>query len=176
MSIDPAALGVYTANDATAHAGRAPKNQMDSEMFLNLLVAQLKYQDPTAPMDTSEMMAQTTGLATMEQLTSLSTVVQESFALTMRDTAAALLGRTVTYVNADGQTIAGKVSSVKYEGAVPTVEVNGESIPLDAVASVTDQAPGSDSGMESGGTPDQLPAGGANGADADPAAESLTHI
>ena len=62
----------------------APKQGMDQETFLTLLVAQLRNQDPSSPMDTSEMMAQSTQLASMEQLTAMADTTRESFALQMR--------------------------------------------------------------------------------------------
>ena len=57
-----------------------PKKALDAEVFLQLLVAQMKNQDPSSPLDTNEMMAQTTQLAMMEQLTALADTFTESFA------------------------------------------------------------------------------------------------
>jgi len=145
-------------------AGAAPaKNELDSQAFLNLLVAQLRFQDPSSPMDTNQMMAQTTQLASMEQLTALNTTSQESFALSMRNNAANLVGKTVSYTDADGNEAHGLVTSVKYEGAVPTVLVNGIAIPLDAVASVTTGTPDAPAPTDpdaDAGEPGSTPAGG----------------
>lgn len=124
--------GLYTNNAGAP----APKKEMDSETFMHLLIAQLRYQDPSAPMSTNEMMAQTTQLATMEQLTNISTTVTEGFALSMRDTAANLVGKTVTYQLADGEFVTGQVLSIRYDTAVPSVNVDGTDIPLDAVLAV----------------------------------------
>ncbi|SDC84782.1 flagellar basal-body rod modification protein FlgD [Sanguibacter gelidistatuariae] len=126
------ATGLYTGSAGV----RDPKKSLDSETFLTLLVAQLKYQDPSSPMDTNEMMAQTTQLASMEQLTRLNTTMGESFALQMRDTASSLIGKQVTYTGDDGKTVSGIASSVSYKYSVPLVTVGGKEITLDAVASV----------------------------------------
>lgn len=121
-----------------AGEARAPKQEMDKETFLTLLVAQLRYQDPTAPMDTSQMMAQTTQLATMEQLTAMSETARESFALQMRSAAAALVGAEVTYTDeATGLPRAGVVSNVSYRGPVPMLMIGDQEIALDAVTIVT---------------------------------------
>ena len=53
-------------------------------MFMNLLVTQLQNQDPSSPMDTNQMIAQTTQLAMMEKLTDMTTTSQENFSLQMR--------------------------------------------------------------------------------------------
>ena len=63
---------------------RTAINLIALALVLALLVAQLRNQDPTAPMDTTEMMAQSTQMASMEQLTSLTDTSRESFALQMR--------------------------------------------------------------------------------------------
>ena len=126
------ASGLYTGSAGV----REPKKSLDSETFLTLLVAQLKYQDPSSPMDTNEMMAQTTQLASMEQLTALTTTMSESFALQMRDTASSLIGKQVTYTGEDGVPVSGIAASVSYKYSVPLIMVGGKEITLDAVASV----------------------------------------
>ncbi len=111
---------------------------MDSSMFLQLLVTQLQNQDPSSPMDTDQMISQTTQLAMMEQLTNLSTTQTEGFALQMRVAASELIGRQVSYANSDGDTVSGTVSSVSFAGAVPTVTVGNDQIQLDALTGIAD--------------------------------------
>ncbi|CAN7237316.1 MULTISPECIES: flagellar hook assembly protein FlgD [Microbacterium] len=112
------------------------KKTLDSEVFLKLLVTQLTNQDPSSPMNTNEMISQTTQLASMEQLTALTATSTESFALSMRQTAAALIGHEAQYVDEKGVTQKGIVTSVSYAGAVPLVTIGDASIPLDAVSGV----------------------------------------
>jgi flagellar basal-body rod modification protein FlgD len=132
MPVD-AIVGTVSTDPNTVIAP-ARKQTMDSEMFLSLLVAQLRAQDPSSPMDTNEMMAQTTQLASMEQLTSLTKMTEEGFSLQMRTAASALLGQTVSYVDADGKTVSGVVTAVSFKSAVPTVKVGDLELPLDAVS------------------------------------------
>ncbi|WP_370449191.1 flagellar hook capping FlgD N-terminal domain-containing protein [Cryobacterium sp. TMT1-66-1] len=128
-----APTGMYTSTTTT----RTPNQSMDSEVFMSLLVTQLQNQDPSSPMDTNEMIAQTTQLAMMEKLTEMATASQEGFSLQMRTSAAALVGETVTYTNADGDEITGLASSVSFAGPVPMVTVNGEPVALDVISGVT---------------------------------------
>lgn len=113
------------------------KKTLDSEVFLKLLVTQLTNQDPSSPMNTNEMISQTTQLASMEQLTALTATSTESFALSMRQTAAALIGHEAQYVDEKGVTQKGIVTSVSYAGTVPLVTIGEASIPLDAVSGVS---------------------------------------
>ena len=114
----------------------ATKQSLDKEAFLALLVAQLKNQDPSSPMDTSEMMSQTTQLSTMEQLTALTDTSRESFALQMRIAASGLVGQQVSAIDADGVTHVGTASGVSFAGDVPMVSVDGVSVALDRVSAV----------------------------------------
>jgi flagellar basal-body rod modification protein FlgD len=121
----------------TGEVTRAPKQTMDSEVFMSLLVTQLRNQDPSSPMDTNQMIAQTTQLAMMEKITALADTNQESFSLQMRMAAAALVGKDVTFARADGTTGSGTATAVSYAGSVPQVTIGTETVSLDAVAGVS---------------------------------------
>jgi flagellar basal-body rod modification protein FlgD len=120
-------------------ATSAPKQTLDSEVFLSLLVTQLRSQDPSSPMDTNEMMAQTTQLASMEQLTALTSLQQEGFGLQMRTAAAALLGSEVSYL-VDGKAVTGTATAVNFSSSTPTITVDGVEVALDAVSGVRSAA------------------------------------
>lgn len=136
MPLTPVASTTPVAASQPATPVRAPKQSMDGEMFMNLLVTQLKNQDPSSPMDTNAMMGQTTQLAMMEKLTELSATSGQDFSLQMRSSAAALLGKTVSYTGPDGSTLSGTASSVSFAGATPQVTVNGTGIAMDALIGV----------------------------------------
>lgn len=133
----PIAPVTAAAPAATPVDAPARKQTLDSEVFLQLLVAQMKNQDPSSPLNTNEMMAQTTQLAMMEQLVTLADTVTETFALTMRQTAASLIGQDASYVDADGVTHTGRVTQVSFEDSVPLVTIGGTAVPLDAVSGIT---------------------------------------
>ncbi len=118
-------------------APAARKTTLDSEVFLKLLVTQLSNQDPSSPMDTNEMIAQTTQLASMEQLTALATTSSESFALSMRATAAAFIGQQASYIDAEGATRTGVVSSVSFTTGVPVLQIGDAAVRLDEVSGLT---------------------------------------
>jgi len=47
------------------------KNQMGKDAFLQLLTTQLAHQDPTAPQDNAQMIAQLAQFSSLEQLTQI---------------------------------------------------------------------------------------------------------
>ncbi|WP_104109803.1 flagellar hook assembly protein FlgD [Arthrobacter sp. N199823] len=127
-----------SVNGINSIAGtRTPKQVMDSEVFMNLLVAQLRHQDPSSPMDTNQMISQTTQLATMEKLTNMDTTATENFALQMRTSAAALIGQQVSWEDADGTKHSGVATSVSFAGGIPQVTVGDKTVPLDVISGVT---------------------------------------
>ena len=131
------ATSLFTTGTSTA----TPKKEMDKEVFLSLLVAQMRYQDPTSPMDTTEMMAQSTQMASMEQLTAVADTTRESFALQMRVAASAMLGQEVSWTDADKVVRTGTVAGVDFSGAVPMVKVGDATVALDAISSVRSPRP-----------------------------------
>jgi len=133
-SIDPIAASSgtsSTSNIYTPTATTAPDQTMNSSMFLQLLVTQLQNQDPSNPMDTDQMVSQTTELSIMEQLESLSSTQNQSFALQMRAAASELLGQKVSYKNSDGDSVSGTVSSISFANDVPMLTVGTDQVSLD---------------------------------------------
>ncbi|WP_062137948.1 flagellar hook capping FlgD N-terminal domain-containing protein [Demequina aestuarii] len=114
----------------------APKQELDSEVFMSLLVAQLRNQDPSSPMDTNEMMSQQTQLASMEKLTQISETSQEQFALTMRMAAMGLVGSGVSYTDEDGTVVTGTAVSASFANVVPTISVDGTDVNLDHILAI----------------------------------------
>ena len=136
MTITAVAPAAPAAGLTATAPTRAPKQTMDGDMFMQLLVIQLKNQDPSAPMDTNAMMAQTTQLSEMQKLTDIAANSTQDFSLQMRSAAAALIGKSVTYTGTDGSSATGVASAVSYSGSVPQVTVNGTSVALDSLTGV----------------------------------------
>jgi flagellar basal-body rod modification protein FlgD len=112
--------GTYAPTSGTPAAERNPGKQaatLDYNSFLQLLIAEMKNQDPTDPMKSSEYVAQFASFSSVEQAIRTNTKLDSmltSFALSQAD---AVIGRTLT--SADG-TISGTVVSLRIasDGAV----------------------------------------------------------
>ncbi|MCB2411367.1 flagellar hook capping protein [Demequina sp. TTPB684] len=133
MSVAPvSAAGINTGTAPTT----PPKQTLDSEVFMALLVAQLRNQDPSSPMDTNEMMSQQTQLASLEQLTGITNTSQEQFALTMRMAAMGMVGREVSFTDADGTVITGSATGASFADAVPSLTVGDATVSLERILSI----------------------------------------
>ena len=95
---------------ATTSADRA--DQMGKDTFLKLLVAQMRYQDPSNPTSSSEFMAQTATFTQVEKLEEIASQNAELLTLQRSLSAGALVGKHVAYTDDDGSTVTGAVSSV----------------------------------------------------------------
>jgi len=114
--------------------GAAP----DKEMFLKLLVTQLRYQDPLNPTDSSQFLAQSAQFTSLEKMQDVADRTGALLGAQMAFGASGLVGRTVTYQVADGTTSTGSVSGVSFGPEGPVLDVNGEQVPIGSVISVTD--------------------------------------
>jgi flagellar basal-body rod modification protein FlgD len=88
-------------------------DQMGKDVFLKLLVAQMRYQDPSNPVDSSQMMAQTATFSQVEKLEQLVTQNASMLVLQESATAGALVGRRATYTDSTGASVTGTVTSVR---------------------------------------------------------------
>ena len=88
-------------------------DQMGKDVFMKLLVAQMRYQDPSKPVDSSQMMSQTAVFSQVEKLEQL--VKQNASMLVLQEsaTAGALVGRTATYTDTTGAAKTGVVTAVQ---------------------------------------------------------------
>jgi flagellar basal-body rod modification protein FlgD len=129
---------------ATGATGEAAKVKEQSEAsglnkdeFLQLLVAQLKNQDPMSPVGSQEFMSQMTAFSTLEQVTNLAVANEEQNQMLAVNQSLSLVGHDVTYVKEDETTAEGKVESVDFGEGGFSLTIDGESgIPAGAVTKV----------------------------------------
>ncbi len=134
-SVGASYFGGTTATTA-AGATDATTSQVDKDMFLKLMVAQLKNQDPMNPTDSSQFLAQTAQFTSLEKLTSVADQTSQSLSAQLAFGASGLVGRTVSYTDADGAPKTGAVSSVRFTAAGPVLGIGGSDVDLAAVTSV----------------------------------------
>ena len=104
---------------------KADNGSLGKDQFLKLFVAQLQHQDPMNPMNDSEFMAQMASFSTLEQVTNLAAANEQMAASMASNSAVSLIGRTVSYVDADDQIHTGKVDKVTTAGGKPLLTVDG---------------------------------------------------
>ncbi len=127
-----------TTGSATGAVSSSGAN-LDQDAFLKLLVAQLKYQDPSKPVDSAQFMAQTAQFTQVEKMDEMTKATESVLALQQGLAASALVGKTVQYTLADGTTGSGLADSASFgvaSQAEPTLRVGGKDIPLSSITTV----------------------------------------
>jgi flagellar basal-body rod modification protein FlgD len=121
---------------------RAPKKVLDQTDFLKLLATQFAHQDPLAPKQDTEFIAQMASFSSIEQMNSLSKSLVAFTAQQEFVNAQGYLGKWVTAANNDGVYF-GTVTAVGFERGQPVLQLgNGPSVTLYDIVSVRAQAPG----------------------------------
>jgi flagellar basal-body rod modification protein FlgD len=103
----------------------ATNGDLGKDSFLKLFVAQLQHQDPMNPMDDGQFMGQMASFSTLEQVSNLA-AANDRIASNLTSTSAiGLIGRTVSYVDANDEIQTGTVDKVTTAGGKPVLTVNG---------------------------------------------------
>jgi flagellar basal-body rod modification protein FlgD len=130
FDVNKTGTSLYT--NKTGAGGGGSKSVGDQDTFLKLLVAQLKYQDPSKPADSTQFLAQTAQFTQVEKLGQIADMISSSQLIG----ASSLVGRTVTYQDATGAEQTGVVTSAKLGGSAPTLTVGNTDVELSKVTEV----------------------------------------
>ena len=111
---------------------------LDPQAFLQLLVAQLQYQDPTNPTDTSQFMNQTAMLSQVQTMDSMGSTLQALASAQQAQSATALIGKQVTYLDANGMRVSGVATSANLLASGATLHIGDTDVPLSQIVAVAE--------------------------------------
>ena len=106
---------------ASTTTPKNPLGELGKDDFLNLLVTQLKYQDPMSPTDNSQFIAQMAQFSMVEGITNLESTLGSLQGVSM-------IGKQITYTADDGSTKTGIASSIAMSGSTYTVHVGDDDV------------------------------------------------
>lgn len=115
---------VNMLNKQTFGERRIPKQQLGKDEFLQLLIAQLKNQDPTAPMKDAEFIGQMAQFSSLEQINNMNANFSKLNEMLTDSSAAGTIGYKVELEHA-GEKVSGHITAAT-RGAAPEVMVNGK--------------------------------------------------
>jgi flagellar basal-body rod modification protein FlgD len=102
-----------------------PSNPLGQNAFLQLMMTQLKDQDPLNPSDPTQYLGELAQMTSVEQQTNIAQSMTQSVSEQNATTALSLLGHTVSYVDSNGNTQTGLVQKVDFTGSGPALTVAG---------------------------------------------------
>jgi flagellar basal-body rod modification protein FlgD len=125
-----------TAPTAPATSTPATADAANKNMFLQLLVAQMKNQDPSNPTDSSTYMTQMATFSEVEQLDNMAASQATMTSATQLQSAVSMVGHTVSY-GAGADAASGVVAGVTVVSGVAQLLVGKDKVALTDVTGVT---------------------------------------
>lgn len=127
----------------TASSGSSISNSADSgnglgkDAFLQLLVTQMKYQDPLSPMDNTEYISQLATFSQLEELQNVSNTVQLSQASSL--TGETVIMKTKSSTTGEMMYVTGTVDYVVVENSKAYLCINGGRYSIDDLDTIIDE-------------------------------------
>jgi flagellar basal-body rod modification protein FlgD len=114
-----------------------PKSSLKSEDFINLLITQLKNQDPMQPMKNEDLLQQVSQIGTLQSQNALQQSLSDMVLQNQISNASSMIGRKVAGLDGTGEEISGVVTTVRVVDKQVVLELdNGKQLPLSRVTDV----------------------------------------
>jgi len=110
----------------------------DQQTFLELMVAQLRYQDPLNPTDSSEFLSQSAQFTALQKMQDVADQTAMLLTTQLSFGASSLIGKTVHWNDENGVEQTGVVQGTTFLPSGPVLSVDGHEVPVMSVISVGD--------------------------------------
>ncbi|TAH67492.1 MAG: hypothetical protein EWM47_09040, partial [Anaerolineaceae bacterium] len=127
--------GVIDQVNKAATKEKTAKNELGKDAFLQLLVTQMKYQDPLNPSSNTEYISQLATFSQLEQMQNLSAISSNSQALSLVGKNVIIRTKSETGTITD---VGGKVDFVNMNKGKARISINGKLYSVDDLDSVID--------------------------------------
>ena len=118
---------------------RVPMKQLGQDEFLQLLVVQMRNQDPMKPVSDTEFIAQMAQFSNLEQTKTMSSDIKQLRQSTAFNQATALMGNQVRLLSGESTFTKGIVTDLTVKDGEVSLIVNGKTYELGKVVSVSSE-------------------------------------
>jgi flagellar hook assembly protein FlgD len=147
MTVSISGLSYYNTSASATSSSSTSTSTSDSsgfsiEDFLSLLITELKSQDPSNPMSTSDMVNQEVQMQTITQMAKMTSSIEQMTTATQETTATSMIGKMVIYSDSTtGSSVAAQVEALQYTSASGVILelASGTEIPITDVSYVYDR-------------------------------------
>lgn len=147
---------VGNVQDLIGQGDKAPtrgiKKELDKDAFLQLLVTQLKHQDPMKPMDDTAFIAEMAQFSSLEQMQNMNKLLEQQQSFGALSQASGMIGKHVQLQEAgeNGLVVKGLVEEVRTSGGIVSVVIAGKAYDASGIQTVSDKPIGGVVGSTSG--------------------------
>jgi flagellar basal-body rod modification protein FlgD len=117
-------LTPYINNPSSSTLPTNTASQDYKSQFLQLLLVQLRNQDPTQPFDSQKMLADQAQFASLEQMQNLNTNFVTLMAMQNVSQGTNLIGKNVVATDDNGASVTGIVTGIRFEGGQSILKVD----------------------------------------------------
>jgi len=122
---------------------------------MQILVNQLRYQNPMEPQDSETFINQMVQLSTMEQMANLTANMERMLQSNEFNRAVSLIGHQVTALNANGEPVEGTIEKVSMAAGEPRLVIDNSEYSLSQLVSISkppveEPEPEQDAGADTG--------------------------
>ncbi len=125
-----------TSSTTTGASQPASLSQVDTSAFMQLLLTELKHQNPLEPMKDSDMMAQMTQLNSLSELQTIRSQMSNMVISNEFIYATSLIGKSVTATIGKGETVNGVVTGLTQENGVVMLHIGEKEVAMSSVTEV----------------------------------------
>ncbi len=111
-------------------------SNVGQDQFLQLLVAQMKSQNPLEPTTNQEFLGQLAQFSTLSGIEKLNANFSDLLTLQQITDGANLIGKHVSYMNSSNQSVAGVVSNLTMSDGAIQLHVGADTVGLDKILGV----------------------------------------
>lgn len=111
--------------------------EVDLDVFMKMLIAELQHQDPMNPMDNQQILQQISQIREIESNSRLTETLESVMLGQNVATASGLIGRMVEGLTDGGDRVSGRVDRVSVTDGKPMLHIGEQSIGLSNVSEIT---------------------------------------
>lgn len=145
MSVTGVQSQAYTNVNGSSSTDMGGTREVDKQEFLQLLVAQLRNQDPMKPMEDREFITQLAQFNSLEQMQAINRTLTQTSEMTVLGQMAGFVGKQVEAMSSDGTgVVTGIVSGVTLIEGSAVLTVGDKQVDVRNVYSIADPPPAKD--------------------------------
>lgn len=134
--MDLAGMKIATQTTNNAVSVGEGYGSLDTSDFMQILIAQLSNQNPMEPMENEQLLNQISSITQVETMNDLNETLTTLSTNTNLSTASSMIGKVVSGVGPDGQSISGLAESALVQDGTVYLKVGDWALPVSGVTSV----------------------------------------